>query len=270
MTNPILPRRRDKRLPFIPANKNILGEWLVTRVLLVPALKRAFGGVYAYVDPISVKLRTDKSLPVIFCLTHSGWWDGHVAYLLNKQVFKRDSYLMMEDHQLARYFFFTWAGVFGVNRDDPRKAFASIEYITHILEQEPGAVLWMFPQGRMVHPEMRPLGIYGGAANIARRLEKCLLVPVAIRYEFIMDQAPDVYVRVGRPLLISAENMLSAKDLTVRLDEAMTRTADELRSDIASHNLKAYRRVLSGRGSVNKLWDGVLKRAGKAKKLFRT
>ncbi|MEO6457148.1 MAG: lysophospholipid acyltransferase family protein [Chloroflexia bacterium] len=265
---PFLPRRRDKTLPFIPANKNILGEWLVTGVLLVPALKRAFGGVYVSVDPVSARLRADTSLPVIFCLTHSGWWDGHVAYLLNRQVFKRDSYLMMEDHQLARYFFFTWAGVFGVSRDDPRKAFASIEYITQILEQEPEVALWMFPQGRMVHPEMRPLGIYGGAANITRRLEKCALVPVAIRYEFILDQAPDVFARVGSPLLTTQEKILSAKDLTAKLDEAMTRTADELRADVASHSLRAYRRVLSGRGSINKLWDSVRKRSGKAKKPF--
>ena len=264
MTTPLLPRRRDKTLPFTPANKNLLGEWLVTRVV-VPMLKRAFGGVYAYVDPGSVRLRTETSLPVVFCLTHSGWWDGHVAYILNKRIFKRDSYLMMEDHQLARYLFFTWAGMFGVSRDDPRKAFASIEYITRILEQEPGTALWMFPQGRMVHPEMRPLGVYGGAANIARRLEKCALVPVAIRYEFIMDQVPDVYSRVGHPLLTTPGNT-PAKDLTAQLDDAMTRTADELRGDVAGDNLKAYRRLLSGRGSINKLWERVLGVAGKAKK----
>ena len=266
MTIPLLPRRRNQSLPFTPANKNILGEWLLTRVVVVPSLKRAFGGVYAYVDPVSAKLRTDISLPVIFCLTHSGWWDGHIAYLLNRQVFRRNSYLMMEDHQLARHFFFAWAGVFGVNRDDPRKGFASIEYITRILEQERGSALWMFPQGRMVHPEMRPLGVYGGATNIARRLEKCVIVPIAIRYEFIMDQVPDVFARVGPPLLVRSDSVLSAKDLTARLDSSITRTSDELRADIAGYNFKAYRRLLSGRRSINKLWYGLLKVAGKTKK----
>ena len=268
MTIPLLPRRRDKSLPFIPANKNLIGERLVTRLLMLPALKRAFGGVYAYVDPGSLSLRADTSLPVIFCLTHSGWWDGHIAYLLNTQVFKRGPYLMMEDHQLARYFFFTWAGVFGVSRDDARKALASIEYITGILKQEPGSALWMFPQGRMVHPEMRPLGIFGGAANIARRLERCALVPVAIRYEFLMEQAPDVFVRVGPPLLVGSDNVLPAKVLTTGLDSAMTGTSDQLRSDVAAYNIEAYRRLMSGRGSINKLWDGVLRIAGKAKKPF--
>ncbi|HUP27105.1 MAG TPA: lysophospholipid acyltransferase family protein [Chloroflexia bacterium] len=267
MKTPLLPGRLDRTLPFTPANRNIIGEMAVTQLLMQPGLKRAFGGVYARVDPETLRLARNSILPIIFCLTHSGWWDGHIAFLLHSKVFRRQGYLMMEDHQLARYFFFTWAGVFGINRHDPRKAIAAIEYISEKLKTESGTVLWMFPQGTMVHPEARPINIYGGAANIARRLDECALVPVAVRYEFLLEQAPDAFACVGPPLLVSAGGHLSSREITTRLQAAMTSTADDLRHDIASSNLRAYRRVLEGRGSVNKAWDRVVSAAGRVKSL---
>ncbi len=105
---------------FHTANKHPVGEWLVGRVLIQGALRRAFGGVYAKVHPAALRLRGQANLPIIFCATHSGWWDGHVAYILNKRVFRRDAYLMMEQAQLARYSFFTWVGAFGIDKHAAR------------------------------------------------------------------------------------------------------------------------------------------------------
>ena len=38
-------------------------------------------------------------------MTHSGWFDGHIAFILNERVFHYDGYMMMEEVNLARYFF---------------------------------------------------------------------------------------------------------------------------------------------------------------------
>jgi len=249
---------------FHKANKNSLGEWVVYRFLLSAGLKRAFSGLYVSIAPSTLRLRHDTADPIIYCMTHSGWFDGHIAAVLNKRVFKHDAYLMMEEPNLARYFFFTWAGVFGIDRDHPRNALASIHYISDILNSGPNKALWMFPQGVMRHPDARPIEVFGGAANIARRVGRCYIVPVAIRYDFTVDQAPGAFVRIGPPILFNASSAIgSAREVTQILGQAMEVEADCLHNDIAAYNTHAYKRLLAGRGSVNKGWDAVVRMAHK-------
>ncbi len=258
-----------QRSGFHRANKNPPGEWLVYNLLLVPGLKRAFGGVYARIDTATLKLRSKGTHPVIFCLTHSGWFDGHIAALLNKRVFEHDAYLMMEEPNLSRYPFFTWAGVFGVDREDPRKALNSIKYITALLTDGENKALWMFPQGTMRHPDARPLKLFGGVANIARRVGECWIVPVAIRYDFMIEQAPDAYVRIGPPILFDQESEAAgSRALTEKLREAIATEAGALHADVAAYHKSSYKHVLGGRGSVNRLWDGVMSGIGKIRRLF--
>ena len=249
--------------PFHKANKNALGEWVVYRFLLSAGLKRAFSGLYVSIDPLTLRLRQDTTDPIIFCMTHSGWFDGHIAAVLNKRVFKHDAYLMMEEPNLARYFFFTWSGVFGIDRNHPRNALASIHYISDILKSGPNKALWMFPQGIMRHPDARPIEVFGGAANIARRVGGCHIVPVAIRYDFIADQAPGAFVRIGPAILFNANTTRDARQMTRMLGEALEVEADRLHSDIAEYDTHAYKRILAGRGSVNKGWDVVVRMARK-------
>lgn len=249
--------------PFHKANKNALGEWVVYRFLLSAGLKRAFSGLYVSIAPSTLRLRHDTADPIIFCMTHSGWFDGHIAAVLNKRVFKHDAYLMMEEPNLARYFFFTWAGVFGIDRDHPRNALASIHYISDILKSGPNKALWMFPQGIMRHPDARPIKAFGGAANIARRVDGCYIVPVAIRYDFTVDQAPGAFVRIGPPIISNANMTRDSREVTQELGEALEVEADQLHSDVTEYNTRAYERILAGRGSINKGWDTVLRMARK-------
>lgn len=257
------------RLPFHQADKKRLGGWLVTRLLVVRSIKRAFAGVFIHVDPAVLRLRGVPPVPVIFCSTHSSWWDGYMTFVCNSRIFHHDGYLMMEEANLARYGFFTWLGVFGVDRDDPRKALASIEYITDIMRNRRGTSLWMFPQGTITHPDRRPLKLYGGVANIARKLRRCAVVPVAMRYEFMLGQAPDAFIRIGAPLMLDLEAAhLSSRDLNSLIEGALTATMDALHNDVVAGNLQSYRHVLDGRGSVNRVWDAVVGLVGRLKSVL--
>jgi 1-acyl-sn-glycerol-3-phosphate acyltransferase len=163
----------------------------------------------------------------------------------------------------------TWAGVFGIDRHDPRKALASIEYIVGILSERPNAALYMFPQGTITHPDRRPLGLYGGVGNIARKLPKCAVLPVAVRYEFLLEQAPDILVRIGAPLRFDmGRERLSSAQVNARIEDAMTATTDSLHADIVAGELQAYRRVLRGRGSVNRAWERVTGAVGRVRALL--
>lgn len=253
----------NPNLPFHTASRNPPGAWVVNNLLIGPALGRAFRGVYMYADPAALRLREEPGVPIIFCSTHTSWWDGYMAGVVNRAWWKRDGYLMMEEVNLARYPFFTWVGVYGVDRDDPRKALASIEYTAALLNEEPNRAVWMFPQGTITHTDTRPLRLYGGASHIARRTGQCALVPVALRYEFRMEQAPEVFVRVGPAIRLDpGARRIAARELTEQLNRAMSENDDALHADLVASNLKRYRKIRSGRGSTNRVWDGVLKLLG--------
>ncbi len=138
----------------------------------------------------------------------------------------------------------------------------SVRYIATILSERPNSALWIFPQGEMSHPDARPIRAYGGATNVARRLGDCALVPVAFRYDFLREQAPDAFANVGAPLLVNWKEAQPVS-LTARLAEALTSTADELHESITLHNLAPYHRVLKGRASANTNWDKIRRWRGK-------
>ncbi|HEX8230683.1 MAG TPA: lysophospholipid acyltransferase family protein [Chloroflexia bacterium] len=268
---PLLPfRKKAGDLPFHPANKNVVGNWVLTRLLVLPALRRAFGGIYLYLQHEARRLRSEPDVPVIYCSTHPGWWDGYLSYVVNERTLRREGYLMMEEVHLAGVPFATWAGVFGIDRHDPRKALASIEYIVDILRHCPNTALYMFPQGTITHPDSRPLGLYGGVGNLARRLDRCAVLPVAVRYEFLLEQAPEVFVRIGAPVRFDMRReRLASAEVNARIEGAMTATADTLHADIVAGDLQAYRPVLRGRVSVNRRWERVVGLAGRVRSLLR-
>ncbi|HZU02608.1 MAG TPA: hypothetical protein VFA10_23270, partial [Ktedonobacteraceae bacterium] len=107
---------------MIPAHKFPLGQKLVWRLI--------DGSLRKYFDRVLFRMRTERaeeqaSLPLIICANHSSWWDGYVAAVVERAL-SVDTYLMMEEAQLSRYFFFRWAGCFSVNRHNPRSALQSL------------------------------------------------------------------------------------------------------------------------------------------------
>ncbi len=259
MSKPLFPWqvKTDPGLPFHQPSINVVGEWLVAKMMVARSIKRAFAGVYIYAEPQALRI-TRAEMPILFCVTHSGWYDGYLTYVINKAIFRRAGYLMMEEANLKRYPFLTWVGVFGVDRVDGRKALQGINYISARLTQE-RSTLWMFPQGTITHPDARPLKLFGGVASIARRVGGCAIVPIAVRYELGLEQSPNVYMRVGGPILLRPEEQqLSSREITSMLTTAMTETADKLHEDVMSIVRPRYRKILAGKGSVNKVWDQAL------------
>jgi hypothetical protein len=123
-------------------------------------------------------------------------------------------------------------------------------------------MLCIFPQGTMRHPDLRPLKLYSGVAAIARKVGRCALVPVAVRYDFLMDQAPDAFLRLGASIMVDAQRSpVHARELTGTLTAALTAAADRLHADVRAYELASYRQLMSGRGSINKLWDRIVKTA---------
>ena len=193
----------------------------------------------------------DKSLPVIMFANHSNWWDGFIAYLLTNRYLKKDDYLMMDIEQMKKYQFFKYIGTFSVNRNVPAEAVRSINYAADLLRST-NKYLWIFPQGEMLPQDARPLKFYSGITKIAERTGNVNLVPVCIRYEFIMEQRPEVFISIGKPEIVNGNVSM---ELTEKLRSALESQLDMLRNDVISGNTGSFKTIFHGKSSRNKTFD---------------
>lgn len=187
-------------------------------------------------------LSQQDSLPIIFCVNHSSWWDGLVAYLLSRR-FHLNGYWMMEEKQLKNLRPFTWLGAFSVVREDAREAAASIKYAINVLKGKRETALWIFPQGEILPNDVRPIRFFSGIQTIAERVSPCIVVPIALRYEFLGNYKPSIFINIGSPISIMDE--AECGKLMEDLEAAVTALLDETLEAIKSTAPIGYKNILA-------------------------
>jgi chlorobactene lauroyltransferase len=243
--------------PAIPAAKNWLGDnalyWLFARRSLWKNFHRVWLQSHG-------PLPTPADGPLILYLNHSSWWDGYLMYVIHRLVLhgRFDSYLLMEERQLQAYRFFSWSGAFSVNRQDPEDTRRSQTYAANLLRSGHCArALYIFPQGRIVHPDQRPLVTYPGIARITAQSGPVNLCPVAMRYEFRGQQQPHAFIRIG-PTHRAAQPTDEAATLA-EITTRLTMACDALREDVIGGYLERYQPLLRGRRGIDQRFAAFLR-----------
>jgi 1-acyl-sn-glycerol-3-phosphate acyltransferase len=184
-----------------------------------------------------------ESKPSIFFANHSSWWDGLVAFQISQSI-KADSFIMMEEKQLKKLFFFRKLGAFSVVRENPREAVKSLNYAINLLKENRTRTLWIFPQGKILPNDARPIRFYNGISRIIGNLENCVVSPLAVRYEFLGDYKPDIFVKIGQPETFKSADVTKSKDLTEKFENDLTELLDELKHDVASTKTINYKNIV--------------------------
>ncbi len=243
---------------MITARKFPLGERLVWKLI-----DRSFR---KYFDRVYFRMRGEYTdgqhnrLPMILFANHSSWWDGYVAALVER-LLGVDGYLMVEEKQLRRYFFFAWAGCFSVDRQNSRSALQSLKYAATLLKERPGRMVCLFPQGEICPNDKRPLVFYNGVTYLARLTNPVLFYPLAIRIEFLAEQRPALFASLGESILISSDETKEPHFLqtcTKHLEEALTAELDQLRADVLAGDYNSFQTVIQGKASTNRIFDTLL------------
>lgn len=182
-----------------------------------------------------------KDNPLIIYANHSSWWDGLVAFQISRHV-NLDSFVMMEEKQLKKLFLFRKLGAFSVIREKPREAVKSLNYAAELLAQATNRAVWIFPQGEILPQDSQPLKFYGGLARIIERVRNCYVVPIAIRYEFLGDYKPRIFVKIGDFKFLDLENF-NRKKATKDLEENLAGNLEELKFDINNKNFDKFEKI---------------------------
>lgn len=194
----------------------------------------------------------DTALPSILYANHTNWWDGFIAFQLTSNYFKADDHLMMDIEQMHKYKFFKYVGVFSVNRKDAREGVESINYAVELLKGTK-KYLWIFPEGEMNVQDHEPITFYNGLARIAEKTGGVNLIPVSFRYEFIMEQRPEAFIKIGTPDVV--KNIEDIKAYTIHLQNKLAGDVKQLRDDVINKKFDSYKIIFEGKNSRNKTVD---------------
>lgn len=184
----------------------------------------------------------ERQIPTIIYLNHSSWWDAIVISELSA-FFKFDSFVLMEEKHLRRFFLFRRLGAFSVERENPRGAIESLHYAAEIL-QNTARTLWIFPQGEILPRESRPLRFFRGTSYLIEKLKICRIVPIALIYEFRQDFKPEIFVKIGELEFVDATRNFERKSKTAAMENKMTALLDSLGDDIKNSKLENYQNIL--------------------------
>lgn len=190
----------------------------------------------------------NPNLPTIIYANHSNWWDGLIAFFLSQNIWKIDSYIMMDIEQLAKHKFFRRLGAFSVDKSTASTAYKAIEYSVELLK-DPQKVLWIFPQGKMLPNDTRPLSFYSGLSKTMEKAGEVNLFSLSFRYEYLMEQRPEIFLKM-KPFEINKN--WNVKGLTDVLSDELTINLEILKSDILNSNTSSYCTILSGKKSIDK------------------
>lgn len=185
----------------------------------------------------------DCSVPLIIYANHSGWFDGIVAYQISR-YFKLNFYVMMEEKQLKDLPLFRKLGAFSVVREKPREAIESINYSAKILRENADRVLWIFPQGEILPNDARPLNFFNGISKIVDKLDECNTLAVAIRYEFLGNFKPEIFVSLGNFEYSGSNDFSKSRKLTAKFSQNTETLLDELKSKIISNDFSDFQNII--------------------------
>ncbi len=240
------------KLNLIQAKKNKIFE-SVFSLYLNRLLKKHFFKIHISGEENLKEL--NKSAPTIIYANHSNWWDGFMAFYLADSRWKIDSYLMMDVDQMRKYRFFKWLGVFSVDRTSPQSSMESLNYAESMLTNS-SRTLWLFPQGVLLPNDLRPLKFFSGITALTEKLGTVNLVPLAMKYEFMTEQRPEVFLKIGKADIVK-QFTSDKKDYTLYLQNKLTTELDGLKSKIISGDMMDFSTIFYGRDSRNKTFDKI-------------
>jgi 1-acyl-sn-glycerol-3-phosphate acyltransferase len=193
--------------------------------------------------------------PVIAFLNHPSWWDPLLGFVLAFHLFPdRVSYAPIDATALDRYRFLGRLGLFGVEQGTARGA-RSFLHSAQAICSRPSSALWITPQGSIEDPRVRPIRFQAGLGHLVRRLDRAVLVPVAVEYPFWEERFPEALVLVGSPLMLGKSSARSSAGWTGVLESRLEEALDELSSRSLARDAGFFETLVSGRAGIGGIYD---------------
>jgi 1-acyl-sn-glycerol-3-phosphate acyltransferase len=199
---------------------------------------------------------------MVFFSNHASWWDALVCLVLKAEFFpKRKAFTPIDAAMLERYKIFRKLGFFGVEQRSRRGAIKFLRTAENIL-REPDSLMAITPQSRFADARERPVRFESGLGHLATRVERAMFVPMAMELVFWEERLPEILVRFGDAIEITAEHSLAfeSKYFTSLFEQKLQATQDALAVEAQRRNPDDFETILrggAGQGGIYDLWRGL-------------
>lgn len=192
--------------------------------------------------------------PLVIALTHPSWWDPLIGVLLAERLGGRLHAVPMDELALDSYRFFERLGFFGIGAGGA--GLRRLLRLTDRLLKRDDAVLWITPQGRILDPTVRPLGLKPGIGHVLSRMDRGFVLPVALDYRLWTERLPEALLRAAPLIPIAAGAGRSPEAWTEVVEQALTTAQDELGLDAGARDPDRFEVLLAGKSGVGRIYDG--------------
>ena len=199
--------------------------------------------------------------PLIVYCNHPSWWDPMTGIFLARHFWPdRNHYWPIDAVMLRKYRFFAKLGFFGVEKDSVRGAASFLRTAQAALVADGpargNACLWVTAGGDFQDVRARPVHVKPGVTHLARRLDACVILPLAIDYTFWSEKTPEALLAFGPPIDVTERPTVET------LRDALTATMDDLAAAAVSRDPARFTTLLHGAAGTSVVYD--LWRRGKA------
>jgi len=238
--------------PLIPAKKTLLGAKILEPWIFW-LIEHTFSSVRIR-NKENYNLANPKYANFLYG-NHSCFHDGQVAYYICRKAFDANFYMMIQE--LYKLPMLSKVGGFSVEKDSPIESLKSINYAANLLSNKEN-MLWIFPQGRVMPPGYRPIKFESGLTYITNKVKGVNLIPVSIKYTYVRDVRPDIFVDVGEPIIIE-NGIKNKKEFNQFLEEDFTSISDAQIKKISQGDLGEYEIIFKSKLPIFKRIEPYLK-----------
>ena len=123
------------------------------------------------------------------------------------------------------------------------------------LLEQPGACLWITPEGDFTDVRTRPVALAPGLAHLAKRTRGAIFLPIAVEYAFWNEKKPEALVQVGEPLVTPSKADGDVEYWTAKLTAGLEAAMDQLAQKAMARDPAAFDVLIGGRTGVGFFYD---------------
>ncbi len=193
--------------------------------------------------------------PLIVYGNHPSWWDPLIAHFLNRTLFpKRQFYAPIDAEALEQYPVFGKLGFYGVQLSSQSGAAAFLKQSQAILNTK-NTSIWLTPEGQFADARDHSNPLMPGMAHLASRMERGVLVPLAIEYVFWEERLPVCLASLGTPCRIGERKDHTKSDWSQLLERELRSAQARLSGLAISRDSEPFDNLLKGKVGAGAGYD---------------
>ena len=206
---------------------------------------RLLGGDRPSLDGESVTIYTN----------HPGWWDPLIFLSVADVLYpKRLNYGPIDSASLGKYRFLECIGFLGIEPGSWKGSAQFLRY-AQAASLRDDVIFWITSQGMFVDPRQRPVNIRPGVSHAAAKIQRGIIIPMAVEYPFWTERFPEALVAFGQPIRPAEFCNRSPQEWTRVLSTALQETQDKLAAAACRRNPSEFSTLFSGRVGVGGFYD---------------